>query len=164
MEVTSIRINVHNLAQVANWRSLVKTSLELQLCPLFQIIDLTKIHRSVTFGQSVYQESIAYSKEAFKLFINPQTKSIFLQKCYCAFIRQWRQLQQFLLLSWVWVWIWLTRYCMTMTFQIPRDSMENTGIIYWMYERIVLCSYMKIVCYVLMRVCVQWFFSVVMKK
>jgi hypothetical protein len=28
---------VHNLAQVANWRSLVKTSLELQSCILFQI-------------------------------------------------------------------------------------------------------------------------------
>jgi hypothetical protein len=31
------RVNVHNLAQVANWRSLVKTFLELQTCPLFQI-------------------------------------------------------------------------------------------------------------------------------
>jgi hypothetical protein len=32
-----IRVNVPNLAQVPNWRSLVKTSLELQSCPLFQI-------------------------------------------------------------------------------------------------------------------------------
>jgi hypothetical protein len=31
------RVNVHNLAQVANWRSLVKTSLEMQSSPLFQI-------------------------------------------------------------------------------------------------------------------------------
>jgi hypothetical protein len=31
------RVNVPNLAQVPNWRSLVKTSLELQSCPLFQI-------------------------------------------------------------------------------------------------------------------------------
>jgi hypothetical protein len=32
-----IRVNVHNLAQAANMRRLVKTSLELQSCPLFQI-------------------------------------------------------------------------------------------------------------------------------
>jgi hypothetical protein len=32
-----VRVNAHNLAQAANWRSLVKTSLELQSCPLFQI-------------------------------------------------------------------------------------------------------------------------------
>jgi hypothetical protein len=31
------RVNVPNLAKFPNWRSLVKTSLELQLCPLFQI-------------------------------------------------------------------------------------------------------------------------------
>jgi hypothetical protein len=33
----------NNLAQAANWGSLVQTSLELQLCPLFQMIELTKI-------------------------------------------------------------------------------------------------------------------------
>jgi hypothetical protein len=33
----SCRVNVHNLAQAVNWRSLVKTSLELQSRPLFQI-------------------------------------------------------------------------------------------------------------------------------
>jgi hypothetical protein len=32
-----VRVNVPNVAQVPNWRSLVKTSLELQSCPLFQI-------------------------------------------------------------------------------------------------------------------------------
>jgi hypothetical protein len=32
-----LRVNVHNLTQVANWRGLIKTSLELQSCPLFQI-------------------------------------------------------------------------------------------------------------------------------
>jgi hypothetical protein len=34
---STVRVNVPNLAQVLNWRSLVKTSLELQSCPLFQI-------------------------------------------------------------------------------------------------------------------------------
>jgi hypothetical protein len=38
------RVNVHNLAKAANWRSLVKTSLELQLCPLFQINRLDQNH------------------------------------------------------------------------------------------------------------------------
>jgi hypothetical protein len=33
----TIRLNVPNLAQVVNWRSLIKMSLELQSCPLFQI-------------------------------------------------------------------------------------------------------------------------------
>jgi hypothetical protein len=37
------RVNVHNLVQAANWRSLVKTSLELQSCPLFQINRRPKI-------------------------------------------------------------------------------------------------------------------------
>jgi hypothetical protein len=46
----SIWVNVHNLVQVADWRSLVKTSLELQSCPLFQINRRPKCHRSVTFG------------------------------------------------------------------------------------------------------------------
>jgi hypothetical protein len=41
---------VHNLAQAANWRYLVKTSLELQSCPLFQINRRPKSPRSVTFG------------------------------------------------------------------------------------------------------------------
>jgi hypothetical protein len=31
------RVNVHNLAQAANWRSLVKTSLELQSCHLISV-------------------------------------------------------------------------------------------------------------------------------
>jgi hypothetical protein len=35
--VVCTRVDVHNLAQVANWPSLVKTSLELQSCPLYQI-------------------------------------------------------------------------------------------------------------------------------
>jgi hypothetical protein len=33
--LTIIRVNVHNLAQVANWRSLVKKTWELQSYPLF---------------------------------------------------------------------------------------------------------------------------------
>jgi hypothetical protein len=44
------RVNVHNLAQAANWRSLVKMSLELQSCSLFQINRRQKSSRSVTFG------------------------------------------------------------------------------------------------------------------
>jgi hypothetical protein len=36
------RVNVPNLTQVPNWHSLIKTSLELQLCPLFQINRQTK--------------------------------------------------------------------------------------------------------------------------
>jgi hypothetical protein len=40
------RVNVHNLAQAANWRSVVKTSLELQTCPLFlKLLYLTKGNR-----------------------------------------------------------------------------------------------------------------------
>jgi hypothetical protein len=38
---------VHNLAQAANWRSLVKTSLYCNRVPSFKLIDLTK---SPTFG------------------------------------------------------------------------------------------------------------------
>jgi hypothetical protein len=45
------RVNVHNLTQDADWRSLVKTSLGLQSCPLFQINRRPKSPRSVTFGQ-----------------------------------------------------------------------------------------------------------------
>jgi hypothetical protein len=49
----AIRVNVHNLAQTANWRSLVKTSFELQSCLSFKLIDLTKGYRSRGFWSSL---------------------------------------------------------------------------------------------------------------
>jgi hypothetical protein len=51
--VVYYRENVHHLAQAANWCSLVKTSLDLQSCPLFQIYRRPKYPRSVYFWSSL---------------------------------------------------------------------------------------------------------------
>jgi hypothetical protein len=50
----AIGVNVHSLAQAANWRSLVKTSLELQSCSLFQIKRLDQNLGLLPLAKSIY--------------------------------------------------------------------------------------------------------------
>jgi hypothetical protein len=49
----STRVNVHNLAQVTNWRSLVKRLWSCNRVPCFKLIDLTKGNKPRGFWSSI---------------------------------------------------------------------------------------------------------------